>query len=61
RDEQLVELKLSGSTLGEILAFLKEVERASNPAYIKRLELKRHYDDHSRFEAVIVVAAALPS
>ncbi len=57
REEALVEVRLSGSPLSEVVALLREIERAGKPAYVKRLELKRRYDDHSRFDATVVVGA----
>ncbi len=57
REESLVEVTLSGSPLAEVVALLREIERSGKPAYVKRLELKRRYDDHSRFDATIVVGA----
>ncbi len=61
REESLVEVALSGSPLAEIVALLREIERSGKPAYVKRLELKRRYDDHSRFDATIVVGAVAGS
>ena len=40
-----------------MVSFLRRIEDAEQPIYIKRLELKRRYDDHTRFDATVVAGA----
>lgn len=53
-EESLVEVRLSVVPLTEIVAFLRQIEEAAAPVFIRRVELKRRYDDHSRFDATVV-------
>lgn len=55
--ESAVELRLSTVTLQEVVGLLRKVEQAAQPVYVKRVELKRRYDDHTRFDAVIVTGS----
>jgi len=61
RQESTVELKLSGATLGEVVALLRAVEGERSPVYIKQFFVKKRYDDASRFDVTLVAAATLPS
>jgi len=56
-EENLVELRVNGATLAELVTFLQRIESAEQPVYVKRLEFKRRYDDHTRFDATIVAGA----
>jgi hypothetical protein len=56
-EESSVELRLTAVTLPEVVGLLEKIEAATQPVYIKRVELKRRYDDSSRFDAVIVAGA----
>ncbi len=53
-EETSVELRLTAVTLPELARLLREIEEGGQTVYIKRLELKRRYDDKSRFDAVLV-------
>ncbi len=55
--ESAVELRLSTVSLHEIVGLLRKIEQAGQSVYVKRVELKRRYDDHTRFDAVIVAGA----
>jgi type II secretory pathway component PulM len=56
-EETLVELRVNGVSLPELVSLLQRIEAAEQPVYIKRLEIKRRYDDKSRFDATVVTAA----
>ena len=60
-EEVSVELKLSAVQLSEIVSLLRTIEESPGPVYINRLELRRRYDDHSRFDAVVVATANGPA
>ena len=53
-EESLVEVRLSSVPLPEIIGFLRNIEQATEPVYVRRVELKRRYDDKTRFDATIV-------
>jgi type II secretory pathway component PulM len=55
-EENLVEVRLSAVPLPEIVGFLRNIEQAPEPVYVRRAELKRRYDDKTRFDATIVAA-----
>jgi len=57
KEETLVELRVSGASLAEIVSFLLRIEQAEQPVYVKRLELKRRYEDKTRFDATVVTGA----
>jgi len=59
--ESVVELKLTAVRLPELLSLLRDIERGTNPAYVKRLTLKRRYEDRSRFDVVLIVGAPAAS
>jgi len=61
RQESTVELKLSGATLGEVVALLRAIEGERSPVYIKQFFVKKRYDDPSRFDVTLVAAATLPA
>lgn len=56
-EENAVELRLQDVALSELVGLLRQIELAEEPVYIKRLDLRRRYDDRSRFDAVIVAGA----
>ena len=56
-EESSVELRLTSVGLPEIVALLEQIEATTEPVYVKRVELKRRYDDRARFDATIVTAA----
>ncbi len=55
-EEMSVELRLSRVPLSAVVTVLKSVEESGKPVYIKQLQLKRRYDDKSRFDVVMVAA-----
>lgn len=55
-EESLVEVRLSAVPLTEVVAFLRKLEEGTNPVFLRRVELKRRYDDRSRFDATVVAA-----
>jgi type II secretory pathway component PulM len=54
--ESLVEVRITSVPLTEIVSFLRKVEEAPAPVFARRVELKRRYDDRTRFDATIVAA-----
>lgn len=61
RNESTVELKVSGATLGEVVALLRAIEGEASPVYVKQFSVKKRYDDASRFDVTLIAAATLPS
>ncbi len=55
-EESLVEVRLSSVPLTEVVGFLRKIEQAAEPVYVKRVEMKRRYDDKARFDATVVTA-----
>jgi general secretion pathway protein M len=55
--ESAVELRVNGVTLPEIVSLLERMEESTQPVYIKRLEIKRRYDDKTHFDATVVAGA----
>jgi type II secretory pathway component PulM len=55
-EESLVEVRLASVPLTEVVGFLRKVEQATEPVYVKRVDLKRRYDDKTRFDATVVAA-----
>ena len=47
-EESAVELRLQDVALADIVGLLRQIELAQEPVYIKRLDLRRRYDDRSR-------------
>ena len=60
-EEPIVELQLVATPLSDLVALLRNIEQPSNPAYVKRIEIKRRYEDHSRFDATVIVGALTAS
>jgi general secretion pathway protein M len=56
-EETLVELRVNGVTLPELVSLLQRIEEAEHPVYVKRLEVKRRYDDKARFDATVVTGS----
>lgn len=56
-EETSVELRLQDIALSELVGLLRQIELASEPVYIKRLDLQRRYDDRTRFDATIIAGA----
>ena len=56
-EENTVELRLTAVTLPELVGLLEKIEATTQPVYIKRVEMKRRYDDSSRFDATVVAGA----
>ena len=57
KEETIVELRVSGASLAELIGFLQRIEQAEQPIYVKRLELKRRYEDKTRFDATVITGA----
>ena len=55
-EESLVEVRLSSVPLTEVVGFLRKIEQATEPVYVKRVDMKRRYDDKTHFDATIVAA-----
>ena len=55
-EESLVEVRLSSVPLTEVIGFLRKIEQAAEAVYIKRVDMKRRYDDKTRFDATVVAA-----
>jgi hypothetical protein len=53
-EESLVEVRLSAVPLPDIVGLLRNIEQATEPIYVRRIELKRRYDDKTRFDATMV-------
>lgn len=53
-EESLVEVRLSAVPLPDIVGLLRNIEQATEPIYVRRVELKRRYDDKTRFDATMV-------
>jgi type II secretory pathway component PulM len=56
-EESTVELRLTRVSLPEVVALLRQINDAGQPVFVKRLELKRRYDDRTRFDATVVAAS----
>jgi len=56
-EESTVELRLTNVSLTEVVGLLRQIEAATEPVYVKRVELKRRYDDNARFDAIIVTGS----
>jgi len=56
-EENSVELRLQDVALSELVGLLRQIELAEEPVYIKRLDLRRRYDDRTRFDAIIIAGA----
>ena len=58
-EEMVVELRLSRVPLGAVVTVLKSVEESGKPVYIKQLQLKRRYDDKTRFDVMMIAATTV--
>ena len=56
-EETTVELRLTNISLTEVVGLLRQIETAPEPVYVKRVELKRRFDDNTRFDAIIVTGS----
>jgi hypothetical protein len=56
-EESAVELRLQDVALADIVGLLRQIELAQEPVYIKRLDLRRRYDDRTRFDAILIAGA----
>jgi type II secretory pathway component PulM len=61
RIENSVELKLQDIALTELVGLLRQIETSNEPVYIKRLDLRRRYDDETRFDATVIAGAFSPT
>ncbi|MFT4570707.1 MAG: type II secretory pathway component PulM [Hyphomicrobiaceae bacterium] len=60
-EESSVELRLASITLAEAVDLLGAVQATANPVFIKQFELRKRYDDDSRFDVTMVAAAIVQS
>lgn len=60
-EESSVELRLTSVSLEEAVALLTGLERSPNPVFVKQFELRKRYDDDSRFDLTMVAAAIVQS
>ncbi|HYC57562.1 MAG TPA: type II secretion system protein GspM [Candidatus Binatia bacterium] len=56
RQESTVELRLSSVTLPEVVELLRSIESEEGAVYVKQFQVKKRYDDPSRFDASLVTA-----
>ncbi len=56
-EETTVELRLTTVSLSQVVELLREIELAEHPVYVKKVELKRRYDDHTRFDVILIAGA----
>lgn len=56
-EENTVEVRLTAVTLPELVGLLEKIEATTQPVYLKRVEMKRRYDDAARFDAIVVAGA----
>lgn len=54
--ETAVELKIEKVDLAQILRFLSEVEGATTPFVVKRMQISRRYDETRLLDAVMIVS-----
>ena len=60
-EEVYVEIKLARVTLGAVVALLRGIEEAGRPIYVRQFEMRRKYDDKTRFDLVLVAATLVPA
>ena len=58
--EERVAVRLSDTSLGEVVRLLYGLESADPPLSVARLELRKHTDDPRHFEATVEVAQVVP-
>jgi hypothetical protein len=58
--EERVAVRLSDTSLGEVVRLLHGLESADPPLPVARLELRKHTDDPRHFEATVEVAQVVP-
>jgi hypothetical protein len=54
--EERVAVRVTGASLADTVRLLHTLEMASPPLHVARLELRKHPDDASRFDATVEVA-----
>jgi hypothetical protein len=54
--EERVAVRVTGASLADTVRLLHTLETASPPLHVARLELRKHPDDASRFDATVEVA-----
>jgi hypothetical protein len=59
--EERVSVRLSDTSLGEVVRLLHGLESADPPLPVARLELRKHTDDPRHFEATVEVAQVGPA
>lgn len=55
-EENLVELRLASTSLDEVVGLLESIDDSANPVFIKQFDLKKRYDDDSRFDVTLIAA-----
>ncbi len=60
-DEVYVEIKLSRVSLRAVVALLRGIEESGRPVSIRQLEMRRKYDDKTRFDLTLVAATLEPA
>lgn len=55
-EEESVEMRLSGVSLRELVAFLYAVEKGEAPLLVSRLRMKKRFDEPHAFDVTLVVA-----
>lgn len=58
--EERVAVRLSDTSLGEVVRLLHGLESADPPLPVARLEMRKHADDPRHFEATVEVAQVVP-
>jgi hypothetical protein len=56
-----VALRIAGASLAEVVRLLHDLETGDPPLAVTRLELRKHPDDATRFDATVEVGAEPPS
>jgi type II secretory pathway component PulM len=60
-EENLVELRLASTSLAEVVDLLESIDDSPNPVFIKQFDLKKRYDDDTRFDVTLVAATMAKS
>ena len=54
--EESVEMRLSGISLSQLIGLLYEVENASTPLRVSRIQMKKRFNDAFNFDVTLVVS-----
>ncbi len=55
--ENTVEVKLTAVTLAELVELLRSIESAKEPVFVKRMDMRRRYDDEGAFDVTLLASA----